>query len=132
VHVALSAPVFGGIYLVAPNDKKIRRSTELADKQEAQKAHDFLKAQLIKAPQSVLLGNHTWQEASSRWLDESKHKATWVKDKMVLHWFGEQIGQIKLRDITADLITEAMRLKANEVKHATINPYLQSHTRRVA
>ncbi|MFO0388559.1 MAG: hypothetical protein ACK502_02405 [Alphaproteobacteria bacterium] len=91
------------IYLVAPNGKKVRRSTELSDKQEAQQKHDLLKAQLIKAPQSVLIGNHTWQEASKRWLNECKHKATWDKEKMVLHWFGEQIGTTKLRDIRADL-----------------------------
>jgi integrase len=113
------------IYLVAPNGKKVRQSTELTDKQQAQQKHDLLKAQLIKAPQSVLIGNHTWQEASHRWLAESKHKATWHKDKMVLHWFGEQIGQTKLRDITADLIAEAMRVKAEEVQPATINRYLQ-------
>lgn len=113
------------IYLVAPNGSKVRRSTDLTNKQEAQQQHDLLKAQLIKAPQSVLLGNHTWREASNRWLKESKHKATWDKDKMVLHWFGEQIGQIKLRDITADLIAEIMQLKADEVKPATINRYLQ-------
>lgn len=113
------------IYLIAPNGKKIRKSTEVSDKQEAQRKHDMLKVQLIKAPQSVLVGNHTWQEATNRWLAESKHKATWDKDKMVLHWFGQQIGQTKLRDITADMIAEAMQLKADEVKPATINRYLQ-------
>ena len=113
------------IYLVAPNGKKVRRSTELNDKQEAQQKHDLLKAQLIKAPQNVLIGNHTWQEASKRWLNECKHKATWDKDKMVLHWFGEQIGTTKLRDITADLIADTMQLKADEVQLSTINRYLQ-------
>jgi integrase len=112
------------VYLVSDNGKKIRRSTKVTDKDEAEKIHAVLKSQLIQAPLSILKGNQTWSDAGKRWLGESKHKASYSRDVMVVEWSTQHIGNKKLRDINTDIIQNLISLRASAIKPSTANRYL--------
>jgi integrase len=110
------------IYLITQTGAKIRRSTHTDDKKEAQKVHDLLKAKLIQSPRFFIKGQATLTDAVERWYEEASHKATFERDKQILAFFCQSLGNIKLCDLTAEHIRLVLREK--KCKRGTINCYL--------
>ena len=112
--------------VVAPNGKRIRRSTGTETKALAQEFHDNLKADLWRVSKLGDRPRRTWNEAVVRWLKEQAHKATIESDKLHLRWLDPHLSGVQLESITRtmiDRITEA-RL-AEDVSNATVNRMLE-------
>lgn len=66
----------------------------------------------------------TWDEAASRWLDETRFKATHDEDRVKLKWIGEHLGGRLLAAVDGDLVARLGRIKADATTPATANRYL--------
>src|SRR6266446_3678572 len=85
----------GGIWwidVVAPNGERIRRTTETANKAQAQEFHDRLKSELWRIGKLGEKPRRTWNEAVVRWLKEQSHKATAGEDVTKLRWLDQYLG----------------------------------------
>lgn len=66
----------------------------------------------------------TWDEAASRWLDETRFKATHQEDRVKLKWIAEHLGGRLLASVDGDLVARLGRIKAEATTPATANRYL--------
>jgi len=114
------------IDVVAPDGKRIRRSTG-SDKEElAQEYHDKLKVELWRVYRLGERMRHTWNEAVVRWLKEQSHKATIETDKIHLRWLDPFLKDLYLDAINRDLIDQITeRKRAEGVSNATVNRVLE-------
>lgn len=66
----------------------------------------------------------TWDEASARWLDETRYKATSGEDASKLKWLATYLAGMELGSIGGDLVARIGRIKADATTPATANRYL--------
>jgi integrase len=109
------------------NGKRIRQSTETADKQQAQEIHDKLKAQAWRIKNAGEKPKYSWQEAVVRYLSEQSHKKSLVTDKYHLRWINEHLRNKQLHEITKKTLDDmkAAKLKTG-VTNATVNRMLST------
>ncbi|QWF18578.1 tyrosine-type recombinase/integrase [Lysobacter capsici] len=67
---------------------------------------------------------HTWDEAASRWLDETRDKADHARDVQKLSWVSRYLSGKLLSEITGDHIAQIASAKRLESATATVNRYL--------
>ena len=114
------------IDFIAPDGKRVRRSTGIEDQALAQEYHDRLKVKLWEINRLGIRPQHTWNEAVVRWLKEQNHKATIDTDKIHLRWLDRYLGGSQLDAINRDLIDRITDDKLDEgVTHATVNRLLE-------
>jgi len=115
----------GGIWwvdVVAPNGERIRRTTETANKGQAQEFHDRLKSELWRIGKLGEKPRRTWNEAVVRWLKEKSHKATVKGDVNLLRWLDPFLGGKDLATITRATIDKITDEKlARGCSNATVN-----------
>ena len=66
----------------------------------------------------------TWDEAASRWLDETRFKATHDEDRVKLKWIAGHLGGLLLSAVDGDQVARLGRIKADATTPATANRYL--------
>lgn len=66
----------------------------------------------------------TWDEAASRWLDETRFKATHGEDRVKLKWIAGHLGGLLLSAVDGDQVARLGRIKADATTPATANRYL--------
>lgn len=113
------------IDFVAPNGERVRRSTETADRKEAQELHDKLKSEVWRVQRLGDRPKRVWQDAVVRWLREQAHKASLRDDKRILRWLDRRLANRELESIsrtTVEAIIEAKQ--AERCGNATINRHL--------
>jgi len=119
----------GGIWWLdirAPNGERIRRTTETANKAQAQEFHDRLKSELWRVAKMGDRPQHTWNEAVVRWLRESSHKATIDQDKAHLRWLDAYLAGKQLDSISRTMVDRITEAKLAEgVRNATVNRVLE-------
>ena len=110
------------IDFVAPNGERIRRSTETADRREAQELHDKLKSEVWRVQRLGDRPKRNWQDAVVRWLREQAHKASLRDDKRILRWLHRFLSDRDLESINRALIERIIEAKQAEgCSNATIN-----------
>lgn len=88
--------------------------------------HDQLKAELWRVKKLNELPLYTWHDAVMRWLKESQHKRSLKTDEMHLRLLDRHLSEIRLKDITSDLIEEIADTRKNEgVSNASVNRTLE-------
>lgn len=106
--------------------KRIRKSTGTSNKTAAQRLHDQIKADLWKKNFLKEKPDYIWLDAVVRWLEESQHKKSLDDDKAHLRWLDPFLRNMKMRDITRDIIDKILSAKLNEgVKPSTVNRMLE-------
>ncbi len=126
----------GGIWwidVVAPNGERIRRTTETANKAQAQEFHDRLKSELWRIGKLGEKPRRTWNEAVVRWLKEQSHKATAGEDVTKLRRLDQFLGGRPLDTISRALIDKITDRKLAEgLSNATVNRTLEGAARHSA
>lgn len=110
------------IDFATPSGERIRRSTETANKAQAQELHDKLKGEVWRRQRLGDRPKHIWQDAAVRWLREQAHKASLKDDKQKLRWLDRYLANRDLESINRtliDAITEAKQ--AEGCSNATVN-----------
>lgn len=106
--------------------KRIRKSTGTSNKTAAQRLHDQIKADLWKKNFLNEKPDYIWLDAVVRWLEESQHKKSLDDDKAHLRWLDPFLRNMKMRDVTRDIIDKISSAKLNEgVKPSTVNRMLE-------
>lgn len=114
------------IHFFTPSGERVRRSTETANKAQAQELHDRLKSELWRIAKLGEKPHRTWNDAVVRWLKEKSEKATIAADRIHFRWLDRFLRDKDLKAIDralVDRITEA-RL-AEGVTNATVNRTLE-------
>ncbi len=112
------------IKLTARNGRRIQQSTGTDDKVKAQELHDKLKASLWDQERLGVKPQRSWREAVVRWLEETSEKVTHREDVKKLAWLHVHLGDLKLDEITLDVIDQVRSAKLKEGTKATTNRYL--------
>ncbi|WP_246543299.1 tyrosine-type recombinase/integrase [Novosphingobium profundi] len=108
------------VKLTAPDGTLLRHSTGTTDRKKAQEYHDKLKAQLWDLAKLKQKPKRTWDEAALRWLQEKKHKKSYMDDVFRIRFFtrflrGKTLDQIS-RDMIDGLITRHLAKTAPRTK----------------
>lgn len=107
------------------NGRRIQRSARTTDRTQALELHDRLKAESWRRDMIGDRPAHTWQDAVVRWAKETSHKKDHHRDIEKLRYLSGYFKDVPLRDITRDVIDQAMAEKEKAgMKPATINRYL--------
>ena len=110
------------------NGKPFRESCRTNDREVAERVHSIRKAELVLsaagAHPALRKESKTWDDAASRWLDESQHKRDLRGDIAKLKWLRQHLGGKRLADLTRDDYVDAIRLKARETTPQTGNRYM--------
>lgn len=96
------------VYLVHQG-RRIRRSTGTDDRTQAQEYHDKLKAENWRQERLGEDTSHTWREAATLWLAESKRSA---EDGYRLGWLTDRLGDVRLSALTSTRLEEMLKPKA--------------------
>ena len=86
-----------------PNHPRVRRSTFTADREEAQRIHDQIRAELWSTPKTV--AGLTWGKAVNAWLDIEERSES---ELLSLRKFGRYFADRKLSQITGLDIANAL------------------------
>lgn len=110
---------------ISHQGRRIRKSTGTAVKKDAQYFHDQFKSDIWHYGHLNEKPQKTWQEAVTRWFEESKHKRTLDEDRKNLRWAHPYLHQHFLCDIHADVIEAMAKAKeATGITPATVNRLL--------
>lgn len=112
------------VRFTTPTGRRVRRSTKTTNRKAAQEFHDRLKADLWRTEALQVAPNRTWDQAASRWLEETRHKADHVKDAAKLGWLQPILKGRKLQTISTDVLREVAQRKALEASSPTANRYV--------
>jgi integrase len=112
------------IKLTTRNGRRIQQSTGTDDKLKAQELHDKLKASLWDQERLGVKPARSWREAVVRWLEETSEKATHKEDVRKLAWLHGYLGNLKLDEITLDVIDRVRSARLKEGSKGTCNRYL--------
>jgi integrase len=112
------------IDFTTPSGERFRRSSETSNKVEAQELHDRLKAEHWRVQKLGERRRYTWDEAASKWLQETAHKRTRHEDVLKLAWLRQFVQSRILAEITRDEIAVIGARKRAESSNATANRYL--------
>jgi integrase len=105
-----------------PSGERVRRSTETANRTQAQELHDKLRSEVWRRQRLGDRPRRIWQDAAVRWLREQSHKASLEDDKQKLRWLDRFLANRDLETINRaliDAITEAKQ--AEGCSNATAN-----------
>ena len=92
----------------------------------AQRLHDQTKHELWLQKKTKEIPVKSWMDAVVRWLEESTHKRSLVKDRAHLSWLDPYLRKFVLADITTEVIeTIAKKKERTSVQPATINRMLE-------
>jgi integrase len=109
------------IDVVAPNGKRVRRSTGTTDKQQAQEYHDRVKNDLWRSHHLGDKPQRSFDEAALRWLREKSHKRSLKDDKVIIKWFRQHLT-MPLHEIRGSMALELVGKL--DVSNARRNKYL--------
>ena len=110
------------IDFVAPSGERVRRSTETANKAQAQELHDKLRSEVWRRQRLGDRPKRIWQDAAVRWLREQAHKASLEDDKQKLRWLDRFLANRDLESINRALIDAISEAKQAEgCSNATVN-----------
>lgn len=110
---------------VSHKGQRIRKSTETAIKKDAQQFHDQFKSDLWRYAHLNKKPEKSWQDAVTRWFEESQHKRTLDKDRENLRWVHTYFYRYLLCEIDGDVIEAMAKAKeATGVAPATVNRLL--------
>ena len=113
------------IDFATPGGERIRRSTETANKAQAQELHDKLKGEVWRQQRLGDRPRRIWQDAAVRWLREQAHKASLDDDKERLRWLDRHLADRELESINRALIDRVTEAKLAEgCSNATVNRHL--------
>lgn len=66
----------------------------------------------------------TWNDAATKWLEETAHKRDHRNDKIKIRWIAEHWNTKKLAELDRETVRKLAALKAQTAKPATVNRYL--------
>jgi len=112
------------IDFVTPSGKRIRCSAGTTDKTQARELHDKLKAESWRVDKLGEKPAYTWDDAVTKFLLETQHKATHQDDINRLRWVHQFLRGKILREIDRDLIGRIGEIKAKQASPATANRIL--------
>ena len=105
-----------------PSGERVRRSTETANKAQAQELHDKLRSEVWRRQRLGDRPKRIWQDAAVRWLREQAHKASLEDDKQKLRWLDHFLANRDLESINRSLIDAISEAKQAEgCSNATVN-----------
>lgn len=110
------------------NGKRIQKSTGTADKKQAQRLHDELKAKLWNVHQLKEKPDYTWIDAVQKWLIAAEQQQLKKLPDYIsrLRWLDPYLRHLKLTDISKTIIEQIAEDKAREgASCATVNRYLE-------
>jgi integrase len=112
------------ICYTTPSGQRIRCSARTEDKKAAQELHDKLKAESWRIEQLGEKPKRSWDEAALKWLQETSHKKTHLKDVAHIAWLQQHFSGKLLTQLTKDLISEVAEIKRKEASPTTANRIL--------
>lgn len=112
------------IRFTTPTGRLVRKSTKTTSKVLALEYHDRLKAEYWRNETLGDAPDRLWQDAASRWLAESKHKADLTNDMSKLRWLDRQLSGMPLKAISRDVLTRIAEIKSRSASQTTANRYL--------
>ncbi len=112
------------IRFTTPAGELVRRSTGTANKAQAQELHDKLKAESWRVQSLGTKPKYTWDDAGSKFLLETQHKATHENDKGQLRWLQQFLRDKPLHEVDRELISRIAQTKAQEASPSTANRHL--------
>ena len=104
--------------------KPFFKSTGTGLKRDAQKYHDKLQAERWEVDKLGVKPRHTWDEAATKFLEETSHKRTHEWDKSMLRWFQPLLGGKELIDINRAMLDQVRVVRGKGVSTATVNRYM--------
>ncbi len=108
------------------NGVRVQCSARTTDRRLAQQYHDQFKAELWKQGKLGKKPRRRWEEATLRWLRETRHKASQKDDIRFLRWLNTYLAGKYLDEITRDLMDNVLAARQAEgVSNATINRTIQ-------
>src|SRR5262249_44395570 len=112
------------IDFTTPNGQRIRQSAGTEDKEKAQEYHDREKARWWDHQRLGVRLDRTWEDATVKWVKEKEHKRSIEDDKAKLVWLYQFLGQLRLSQVTRDLVERIGERKAEETSKPNANRYL--------
>lgn len=113
------------IDFATPSGERVRRTTQTANKAQAQELHDKLKGEVWRQQRLGDRPKRIWQDAAVRWLREQAHKASLDDDKERLRWLDRHLANWDLESINRALIDRITDAKLAEgCSNATVNRHL--------
>lgn len=113
------------IDFATPSGERVRRTTQTANKAQAQELHDKLKGEVWRQQRLGDRPKRIWQDAAVRWLREQAHKASLDDDKERLRWLDRHLANWDLESINRALIDRITEAKLAEgCSNATVNRHL--------
>ncbi len=104
--------------------KRVFKSTGTANKRQAQRLHDKLQAERWTQDRLGVRPERTWDDAASRWLEETASKRTHAFDRSMLRWFAPYLAGKALRDVDRETLERVRQLRAKGVAAGTVNRYM--------
>ena len=92
--------------IIAPDGKRLQKSTGTEVRELAQEYHDRLKAQFWEQKRLGIKARHTWTEVVVRYLAEKSQKTTIETDRSHLRWLNLFLNGKYLDEINRDLISD--------------------------
>ena len=102
---------------------KIRRSTETADRTQAQEFEATLRAAIWRQRKLGERPDYTWKQAGARWLAETHKRSKW-RDENIIEWFDTWLSGEALSAINREIIEKLRTLKARETSESTANRHM--------
>jgi integrase len=113
------------IDFATPSGERVRRSTETANKAQAQELHDKLRSEVWRRERLGDRPKRIWQDAVVRWLREQAHKASLRDDKRMLRWLHRFMADRELQSINRTIVEAIIEAKQAEgCSNATVNRHL--------
>ncbi len=115
------------VRFTAPNGQLIRRSTQTANKRQAQEFEARLKSELWRVAKLGDSPRRTWEAAVERWLlEKDGEKATLKQDIRHFQWLHRFLFGLYLDEINRELIDQITQARlADGVSKATVNRLLE-------
>lgn len=104
--------------------KPYQASTGTSSKRKAQQYHDKLSAERWEQDRLGVKPVRTWDEAASRWLEETTHKRTHQWDRSMLRWFEPYLSGKALTEVNRELLEKIRAARGKAVRPGTVNRYL--------
>ena len=112
------------VRFTAANQTRVHESTGTRNKEQAGEYLARLQAAHWREVRLGVQPEYTWEEAASRWLDETSHKATHDKAKEILKWVDPHLAGKQLMEINGGLLQSIANTKARETSKSTANRYM--------
>lgn len=104
--------------------KPLYRSSGTANKRQAQRLHDKLTSERWEQQNLGVKPERTWDDAATKWLEETSHKRTHEWDKSILRWMAPHLSGRALNAINRELLDEVRKARSKGVAASTVNRYM--------